>query len=173
VNLVDSCAWLEYFAAGPNAAFFGRAKEMDVVMRALSPADRTWGVLVDGIGGIGKSALAIEAAHRAQDAGAFLRGHRLRHGIRRAYRDRGRTVVIRFMKGLYDGHAARSLAEGVYCQVRAVPHLGIAPHRQPYLERLRVLACIGQRHDQHVVNRGNPAGGGHALARDRAAGVME
>lgn len=51
-----------------RAAFFGRAKEMDVVMRALSPADRTWGVLVDGIG---KSALAVEAAHRAQDAGAF------------------------------------------------------------------------------------------------------
>jgi hypothetical protein len=54
-----------------RAAFFGRAKEMDVVLRALSPADRTWGVLVDGIGGIGKTALAIEAAHRAQDAGAF------------------------------------------------------------------------------------------------------
>jgi hypothetical protein len=54
-----------------RAAFFGRAKEMDVVMRALSPADCTWGVLVDGIGGIGKSALAIEAAHRAQEAGAF------------------------------------------------------------------------------------------------------
>jgi hypothetical protein len=54
-----------------RAAFFGRAKEMDVVMRALSPADRTWGALVDGIGGIGKSALAVEAAYRAQDAGAF------------------------------------------------------------------------------------------------------
>src|SRR5712692_7666665 len=27
-----------------RAAFFGRAKEIDVVMRALSPADRTWGV---------------------------------------------------------------------------------------------------------------------------------
>jgi hypothetical protein len=54
-----------------RAAFFGRAKEMDVVIRALSPADRTWGVLIDGIGGIGKSALAIEAAHRAQEAGAF------------------------------------------------------------------------------------------------------
>ena len=54
-----------------RAAFFCRAKEMDVVLRALSPADRTWGVLVDGIGGIGKTALAIEAAHRAQDAGAF------------------------------------------------------------------------------------------------------
>ncbi|MBI5301920.1 MAG: tetratricopeptide repeat protein [Chloroflexi bacterium] len=54
-----------------RAAFFGRAKEMDVVMRALSPADRTWGVLVDGIGGIGKTALAIEAAYRAQDTSLF------------------------------------------------------------------------------------------------------
>jgi tetratricopeptide (TPR) repeat protein len=54
-----------------RAAFFGRAKEMDVVIRALSPADRTWGVLVDGIGGIGKSALAVEAAYRAQVANAF------------------------------------------------------------------------------------------------------
>ena len=40
-------------------------------MRALSPADRTWGVLVDGIGGIGKSAVAIEAAYRTQEAGTF------------------------------------------------------------------------------------------------------
>jgi len=54
-----------------RAAFFGRVKEMDVVMRALSPSDRTWGVLVDGIGGIGKSAIAIEAAYRAQEAGLF------------------------------------------------------------------------------------------------------
>ena len=54
-----------------RAAFFGRAKEMEIVMRALSPADRTWGILVDGIGGIGKSALAVEAAYREQDTGAF------------------------------------------------------------------------------------------------------
>ena len=40
-------------------------------MRALSPADRTWGVLVDGIGGIGKSAITIEAAYRAQEASTF------------------------------------------------------------------------------------------------------
>ena len=52
-------------------AFFGRTKEMETVMRALSPADRTWGVLVDGIGGIGKSAIAIEAAYRAQEASTF------------------------------------------------------------------------------------------------------
>src|SRR5215212_4232563 len=31
-----------------RAAFFGRRKDMEVVMRALSPADRTWGVLIDG-----------------------------------------------------------------------------------------------------------------------------
>ena len=54
-----------------RAAFFGRAKEMETVMRALSPADRTWGVLVDGIGGIGKSAIAVEAAYHAQEAGLF------------------------------------------------------------------------------------------------------
>lgn len=54
-----------------RAAFFGRASEMDVVMRALHPADRTWGVLVDGIGGIGKSAIAIEAAYRAREEALF------------------------------------------------------------------------------------------------------
>src|SRR6266542_6644734 len=32
-----------------RTAFFGRVKEMEVVMHALSPTDRTWGVLVDGI----------------------------------------------------------------------------------------------------------------------------
>lgn len=54
-----------------RAAFFGRAKEMDVVMRSLDPSDRTWGILIDGIGGIGKSSIAIEAAYRAQEAGLF------------------------------------------------------------------------------------------------------
>jgi tetratricopeptide (TPR) repeat protein len=52
-------------------AFFGRTQEMKVVMRALNSADRTWGVLIDGIGGIGKTALAIEAAHRAMDEQLF------------------------------------------------------------------------------------------------------
>lgn len=52
-------------------AFFGRTTEMDKVLRAISPTDRTWGVLVDGIGGIGKSAIAIEAAYCTQEAGLF------------------------------------------------------------------------------------------------------
>lgn len=51
--------------------FFGRDKEMEIVLRALSPDDRTWGVLVDGIGGIGKTALATEAAHRCHKQGLF------------------------------------------------------------------------------------------------------
>jgi predicted nucleic acid-binding protein len=38
VNVVDSCAWLEYFAAGANAGFFGRAIEAtgELVVPTLS-----------------------------------------------------------------------------------------------------------------------------------------
>lgn len=54
-----------------RAPFFGRDREMDTVLRALSPKDRTWGILVDGIGGIGKTALAIEAAHRCKGKRLF------------------------------------------------------------------------------------------------------
>lgn len=52
-------------------SFFGREKEIEAVMRALSPDDRTWGVLIDGIGGIGKTSIAIEAAHQAQQNNLF------------------------------------------------------------------------------------------------------
>ncbi len=45
--------------------FFGRAAELAIIQSALSPDSRTWGALIDGPGGIGKTALAIKAAHDA------------------------------------------------------------------------------------------------------------
>ncbi len=52
----------------PRESFFvGREKERDIILSALSPESRTWGALIDGPGGIGKSALAIHVAHKAAD----------------------------------------------------------------------------------------------------------
>jgi len=45
--------------------FFGRTKELEIIKDAISPESRTWGALIDGPGGIGKTALAIKAAHDA------------------------------------------------------------------------------------------------------------
>lgn len=45
--------------------FFGRNKELEIIAEAISPVSRTWGALIDGPGGIGKTALAIKAAHEA------------------------------------------------------------------------------------------------------------
>ena len=45
--------------------FFGREKELVTIADAISPESRTWGALIDGPGGIGKTALAIRAAHLA------------------------------------------------------------------------------------------------------------
>lgn len=50
----------------PQVGFFvGRDKELEIIQSALSPDSRTWGALIDGPGGIGKTALAIKAAHDA------------------------------------------------------------------------------------------------------------
>ena len=45
--------------------FFGRVDDLEKVARWLHPEDRSWGVVVDGPGGVGKTALALEAAHLA------------------------------------------------------------------------------------------------------------
>lgn len=47
--------------------FFGRKAELGSIADALSPESRSWGVLIDGPGGIGKTALAIRAAYLAAD----------------------------------------------------------------------------------------------------------
>jgi hypothetical protein len=51
--------------------FFGRDVELDFARNALSPEERGWGMVIDGIGGIGKTALAIEAAYRCQEKSFF------------------------------------------------------------------------------------------------------
>lgn len=52
-------------------SFFGRQKELEVIGKALLPQTRTWGVLIDGPGGMGKTSLAVRAAELA--AGQFDR----------------------------------------------------------------------------------------------------
>jgi tetratricopeptide (TPR) repeat protein len=46
--------------------FFGREKELESIKASLSPETRAWGALIDGPGGIGKTSLAIHAAHKAE-----------------------------------------------------------------------------------------------------------
>lgn len=48
--------------------FVGRVPEIQQCLEALSPEERGWGAAIDGIGGIGKTALALEVAFRAQKA---------------------------------------------------------------------------------------------------------
>lgn len=45
--------------------FFGRKPDLEKIAKYLSPEDRSWGVVLDGPGGVGKTSLALEAAHRA------------------------------------------------------------------------------------------------------------
>jgi tetratricopeptide (TPR) repeat protein len=49
----------------PQPHFFGREEELAKIKDALVPEARSWGVLIDGPGGIGKTALAIRAAQLA------------------------------------------------------------------------------------------------------------
>lgn len=45
--------------------FFGREKELADIRTALDPESRTWGTLIDGDGGMGKTSLAVRAAYDA------------------------------------------------------------------------------------------------------------
>ncbi len=46
-------------------SFFGRKPDLEKIAKYLLPEDRSWGVVLDGPGGVGKTSLALEAAHRA------------------------------------------------------------------------------------------------------------
>ena len=43
--------------------FFGRDAELKTIREALDPESRTWGALIDGPGGMGKTSLAVRAAY--------------------------------------------------------------------------------------------------------------
>ncbi len=43
--------------------FVGRKEELEKLRSLLHPNDRIWTIVIDGIGGIGKSAIALEIAH--------------------------------------------------------------------------------------------------------------
>jgi tetratricopeptide (TPR) repeat protein len=45
--------------------FFGREQELQKIADALDPDSRTWGALIDGPGGMGKTSLAVRAAYDA------------------------------------------------------------------------------------------------------------
>lgn len=44
-------------------SFFGRETELAEIREALDPESRTWGALIDGPGGMGKTSLAVRAAY--------------------------------------------------------------------------------------------------------------
>ena len=54
-----------------NQTFVGRQDELRDCLESLQPAYRGWGVIIDGLGGMGKTSLAVEAARRAREAAMF------------------------------------------------------------------------------------------------------
>jgi tetratricopeptide (TPR) repeat protein len=51
--------------------FVGREAELRTVLQSLQPNSRTYLIGIEGIGGVGKSALAIEVSHRCLEADLF------------------------------------------------------------------------------------------------------
>jgi tetratricopeptide (TPR) repeat protein len=51
--------------------FVGREQEIDAILKSLQPNSRTFVIGIEGIGGVGKSALAIETSHRCVENDLF------------------------------------------------------------------------------------------------------
>ena len=63
--------------------FVGREDELRAVLQSLQPNSRTFIIGIEGIGGVGKSALAIEISHRCVEDDLFESGYLdFRQGIR-------------------------------------------------------------------------------------------
>jgi len=54
-----------------NSIFVGRQPEIARCLDALAPEERGWGITIDGIGGMGKTTLALEVANRARQQAPF------------------------------------------------------------------------------------------------------
>jgi tetratricopeptide (TPR) repeat protein len=54
-----------------SGVFVGRKDEMARCLEALTPEERGWGAVIDGLGGMGKTALALEVAHLARKQALF------------------------------------------------------------------------------------------------------
>ncbi|MEH2299123.1 MAG: tetratricopeptide repeat protein [Nostoc sp.] len=54
-----------------NNVFVGRKQEISRCLEALSPEERGWGVAINGIGGMGKTVLALEVVHVARQQALF------------------------------------------------------------------------------------------------------
>ncbi|MEP6948544.1 MAG: tetratricopeptide repeat protein [Ginsengibacter sp.] len=54
-----------------RGTFFGRKDQIDFALRSLNSEVRGWGLVIDGIGGIGKTSLATEVAYLCRDRDIF------------------------------------------------------------------------------------------------------
>jgi tetratricopeptide (TPR) repeat protein len=62
----------DLFANLPRRPYFvGREPEIRAILQSLNPNSRTFIIGIEGIGGVGKSALAIEVSHRCIEEGLF------------------------------------------------------------------------------------------------------
>src|SRR5712691_12755082 len=51
--------------------FVGRENELKEILKALGPLDRAWIISLTGVGGIGKTELALQAGHLAMERHTF------------------------------------------------------------------------------------------------------